>query len=245
MKKWIIGCYRRLSADEIQGEGESNSVINQKKIVDDYLSDKKDIKIYKYYSDDGYTGTDFNRPGYNEMLDDIKNKRINGVIIKDLSRLGRNYIEVGNFIDEIVPKYRLRFISVNDSVDSYLNPNVMDSLEIPFKNLMNESYSRDSSKKMRSSLKASKKAGNFIGKVAPYGYIKDENDGHKFVLDEDAAKIVKKIFNLALKGVSKKNIAKELNDNHILTPSQYLKERINMIFLLLLRNGRLRLLIIF
>ena len=230
MKKWIIGCYRRLSADEIQGEGESNSVINQKKIVDDYLSDKKDIKIYKYYSDDGYTGTDFNRPGYNEMLDDIKNKRINGVIIKDLSRLGRNYIEVGNFIDEIVPKYRLRFISVNDSVDSYLNPNVMDSLEIPFKNLMNESYSRDSSKKMRSSLKASKKAGNFIGKVAPYGYIKDENDGHKFVLDEDAAKIVKKIFNLALKGVSKKNIAKELNDNHILTPSQYLKERIKYDF---------------
>lgn len=175
MRKWIVGVYRRLSADEIlENENESNSVANQKRIIDNFLLDKKDIKVYKYYSDDGYTETDFNRPGYREMLDDIKNKKINGIIIKDLSRLGRNYIEVGDFIDKIVPKYRLRFISVNDNVDSYINPSALDSLEIPFKNLMNESYSRDSSKKMRSSLKASKKAGNFIGKIAPYGYLKKQ-----------------------------------------------------------------------
>ena len=231
MKKWIVGVYRRLSADEIQNnESESNSVANQKKIIDNYLLDKKDIKVYKYYSDDGYTGTDFNRPGYKEMLEDIKCKKINGIIIKDLSRLGRNYIEVGDFIDKIVPKYRLRFISVNDNVDSYINPSALESLEIPFKNLMNESYSRDSSKKMRSSLKASKKAGNFIGKIAPYGYLKDKDDGHKFIVDDDAAKVVKKIFDMALKGMSKKNIAKELNDNHILTPSLYQKEIIGYDF---------------
>lgn len=230
MKKWIVGVYRRLSADEVNEEGESNSVANQKKLIDNYLIDKSDIKVYKYYCDDGYTGTDFNRPGYKEMLEDIQNKKINGIIIKDLSRLGRNYIEVGDFIDEIVPKYRLRFISVNDNVDSYKNPNVMESLEIPFKNLMNESYSRDTSKKMRSSLKASKKSGNFIGKVAPYGYIKDSEDGHKFIIDEDSAGVVKKIFDMALKGTSKIKIAKELNDNHIPTPSNYLRDRIKYDF---------------
>ena len=195
MKKWILGIYRRRSFDE-KGEEESNSVVNQKKLIDDYLVDKNDIIIYKDYVDDGYTGTDFNRPAYKRMLNDIKKKKINGIIVKDLSRLGRNYIEVGNFIDEIVPEYGLRFISVNDNVDSFKNPNVMDSLEIPFKNLMNESYSKDSSKKMRSSLKASKKSGNFIGKTAPFGYLKDPDDVHKLIIDKDAANIVKRIFDL-------------------------------------------------
>lgn len=132
MKKWKIGIYRRRSFDE-NCEGESNSVANQQKLIDDYLLDKDDIIVYKSYVDDGYTGTDFNRPGYKQMLNDIKKQKINGVIVKDLSRLGRNYIEVGNFIDEIIPEYNLRFISVNDNVDSFKNPNIMDSLEIPLK----------------------------------------------------------------------------------------------------------------
>lgn len=224
MKKWTLGVYRRRSFDE-KGEEESNSVINQKKLIDDYLVDKNDIIIYKDYVDDGYTGTDFNRPAYKRMLNDIKKKKINGIIVKDLSRLGRNYIEVGNFIDEIVPEYGLRFISVNDNVDSFKNPNVMDSLEIPFKNLMNESYSKDSSKKMRSSLKASKKSGNFVGKTAPFGYLKDPKDGHKLIIDKDASNIIKRIFDLALKGKSKQEIVEELTNNNILTPSVYLKEK--------------------
>lgn len=224
MKKWTLGIYRRRSFDE-KGEEESNSVVNQKKIINDYLLDKNDIIIYKDYVDDGYTGTDFNRPGYKKMLDDIKKRKINGVIVKDLSRLGRNYIEVGNFIDEIIPEYKLRFISVNDSVDSYKNPNVMDSLEIPFKNLMNESYSKDSSKKMRSALKATKNSGNFVGKTAPFGYLKDPEDNHKLIIDKEAAEVVKRIFDLALKGKSKQEIIEELNDNNILTPSVYLKNK--------------------
>lgn len=224
MKKWIFGAYRRRSFDE-RNDGESNSVINQKKIIEDHLVDKSDIIVYKYYVDDGYTGTDFNRPGYKEMLNDIKKGKINGVIVKDLSRLGRNYIEVGNFIEEIIPEYGLRFISVNDNVDSYIDSNIMDSLEIPFKNLMNESYSKDSSKKMRTSLKSSKKSGNYIGKIAPYGYLKDPDDSHKLIVDKEAADNVKKIFLLALKGNSKQEIIKELKDNHILTPSVYLKTK--------------------
>ena len=158
------------------------------------------------------------------MLNDIKKQKINGVIVKDLSRLGRNYIEVGNFIDEIIPEYNLRFISVNDNVDSFKNPNIMDSLEIPFKNLMNECYSKDSSQKMRTSLKASKNSGNFIGKIAPYGYLKDPEDSHKLIIDEDAAKNVKRIFALALKGKSKQEIIEELTTNHILTRIINLKE---------------------
>lgn len=224
MKKWIFGAYRRRSFDE-RNEGESNSVINQKKIIEDYLVDKDDIIVYKYYVDDGYTGTDFNRPGYKEMLNDIRKKKINGVIVKDLSRLGRNYIEVGNFIEEIIPDYRLRFISVNDNVDAYKDSNLMDTLEIPFKNLMNESYSKDTSKKMRTSLKSSKKSGNYIGKIAPYGYLKDPEDSHKLIIDKEAAENVKKIFSLALKGKSKQEIIKELQESHIATPSIYLKNR--------------------
>ncbi|MBE6153223.1 MAG: recombinase family protein [Firmicutes bacterium] len=226
MKKWKLAIYRRRSFDE-KREEESNSVTNQKKLIDDFLIEKKDLIICNDYVDDGYTGTDFNRPGYKKMLNDIRNGKINAVIVKDLSRLGRNYIQVGDFIDEIIPQYNLRFISINDNVDSYENPNTMSSLEIPLKNLMNEGYSKDSSKKMRTSLNASKKAGNFVGKVAPYGYIKDPEDKHKFLIDKDAAKIVKKIFDLVLKGYSKQEIAKELNNNHIITPSTYLKEKLN------------------
>ena len=127
--------YQRLSADE--GEEESNSVKNQKILMDYYLKNNKDIKIYKQYIDDGYTGTDFDRPAYKEMLNDIEKGKIDGIIVKDLSRLGRNYILVGNFIEDIIPKYKLRFISVNDNVDSYLNPESLKSLIIPFKNLLN------------------------------------------------------------------------------------------------------------
>ena len=224
MKKWILGEYQRLSADEY-GVEESNSIVNQRKIIKYYLSDKKDIKIYKCYVDDGYTGTDFNRPGFKQMMKDIESGKINGVIIKDLSRLGRNYIQVDNFIEEIVPYYNLRFISVNDNVDSYINPDFMSSLEIPFKSLMNEGYAKDTSKKMRSSLIATKKSGDYVGKYAPFGYLKDKDDCHKLVIDEDAAKVVKKIFNLALKGKSKQEIIEELNRKNILTPSVYLLER--------------------
>ena len=212
--------YQRLSADE--GEEESNSVKNQKILMDYYLKNNKDIKIYKQYIDDGYTGTDFDRPAYKEMLNDIEKGKIDGIIVKDLSRLGRNYILVGNFIEDIIPKYKLRFISVNDNVDSYLNPESLKSLIIPFKNLLNESYSSDSSKKIRSSLKASKKSGNFIGRMAPFGYKKDDNDIHLLVIDEDAAKVVKKIFSLALEGNSKVYIAEYLNKKNVLTPSKYL-----------------------
>ena len=193
-----------------------------KRIISNYLADCENIIIEDYYYDDGYSGTNFNRPEFMRMMQDVRTGRVNGIIVKDLSRLGRNYILVGNFIEDIIPKYNLRFISVNDNVDSYLNPESLESLIISFKNLLNESYSSDSSKKIKSSLKASKKSGNFIGRMAPYGYKKDDNDIHLLVIDEDAAKVLKKIFSLALEGNSKVYIAEYLNKKNVLTPSKYL-----------------------
>ena len=222
MDKWIVGGYLRLSNDDNDFE-ESNSIKNQRDILNQFFKDQKNMKLYKFYIDDGYTGTDFNRPGFQELMSDIKNSKINTVVVKDLSRVGRNYIEVGNFIERVIPLYNLRFISINDNVDSYLNPLSMNSQEIPFKNLINEAYAKDISKKVRSAFKIRKEKGDFIGVIAPYGYIKDPKDKHKFLVDKEAAKIIKKIFKFALRGYSRQEIIKYLNDYNVLTPSAYLK----------------------
>lgn len=226
MTKWIVGGYLRLSNDDNLLE-ESNSIVNQRDILNQFLKNQSDMKLYKFYVDDGYTGTDFNRPGFQELMADIKDAKINSVIVKDLSRIGRNYIEVGNFVEEIVPLYKLRFMSINDNVDSVLNPQSLTSLEIPFKNLINEAYAKDISKKVRSALRIRKQKGDFIGVVAPYGYIKNPYDKHKIIVDKEASNIVKKIFNLALSGKSRQEIVAYLNDYHILTPSSYMKIRNN------------------
>lgn len=226
MKKWKFGTYQRRSFDDGEAE-ESNTIINQRKIIEDYLIDKKDIAVYKEYSDDGFTGTDFYRPGFQKMMEDITRGKINGVIVKDLSRIGRNYIEVGDFIDEIVPRYNLRLIAINDNIDSYLNPECMNNIDIPIRNLMNENYAKDASKKMRSSLIASKKSGNFIGNIAPYGYLKDPDDYHKLIIDKEVADIIKYIFSQVLEGKSKTEIAEILNRKHIPTPSKYLNSKYN------------------
>ena len=223
MSKWRVGIYLRLSSDDDDDKLESNSITNQRSLINYHLSDMKDISVYKCYADDGYTGTDFDRPAFQEMMDDIRNKKINCVIVKDLSRLGRNYINVGHFIDDTLPRYKIRFIAVNDNVDSYLRPESMNSLEVYFKNLMNESFAKDISKKVRTSFEISKKNGNFIGVVAPFGYLKDPDDCHKFIVDKEAEKIIKNIFKMALNGISRQDIVKELNQNHIPTPAKYMK----------------------
>lgn len=203
MSKWKIGIYLRLSSDD-SDKDESNSIINQRNMIMYYLKDYKDIKVYKEYIDDGYTGTDFNRPGIQQLIEDIYSKKINAVIVKDSSRLGRNYIKVGEFFEKIISKFDVRFISINDRVDSYLDPESMTSLEMSIKTLMNEGYSKDTSNKIRSSFASSKKHGNFIGTAAPFGYVKDEEDCHKFIIDKDAAEVVKMIFNMVIEGKSKK-----------------------------------------
>ena len=220
MSKWKAAVYLRLSSDD-GDKAESNSITNQKKLIKMFISKEKNIEVFDYYIDDGYSGTDFNRPDFGRLLKDMKNEKINTVIVKDLSRLGRNYIEVGHYIEEFFPLYNIRFIAINDNVDSFKDPKSTTNIIVPFKNLMNDEYARDISNKVRSVLNTKRLNGEFIGMSAPYGYLKDPKDKHKFIVDKTASKVVKKIFEMALNGKSKKQITEYLNKNNIEPPALY------------------------
>ena len=221
MQKYKVGAYLRLSKEEFNNEKESNSITNQKLIIDNYLKEHKEYKLVDYYIDDGYSGTTFDRPQYKRMLKDIVEGKVNTIIVKDLSRFGRNHIESDNYIENILPGYNVRFISIIDEIDSFKNPKSVSSIEIPLKNLMNDQYARDISEKVRSTLKIKQLNGEFIGVTAPYGYLKNSKDKHKFIIDKEASYVVKKIFNMILLGNSRKEIAEHLNSKNILTPSLY------------------------
>ena len=175
IKKWYVGVYTRRSFDDME-DTESNTITNQKNMITEYIKNDSNIVIVEYYVDDGYTGTNFDRPGFQDMLSDIKSGRINTIIVKDLSRLGRNYIEVGKYIEEVFPIYDLRIIAINDNVDSYLNPESINSLIIPIKNLMNENYSQDLSKKVSSAYETMAKKGLYVSGTSPYGYTFDPEE---------------------------------------------------------------------
>jgi DNA invertase Pin-like site-specific DNA recombinase/ssDNA-binding Zn-finger/Zn-ribbon topoisomerase 1 len=220
MKKWKIAAYLRLSSDD-GDKTESNSIGNQRNIIKQFINNNEFNSSVNYYIDDGYSGTTFERPDFNKMLNDIKDNKINCIIVKDLSRLGRNYIEVGKYIDEIFPSYNIRFIAINDNVDTYKDPKSTSNVIVPFKNLMNDEYARDISNKVRSVLDNKKEQGKFIGSYAPYGYQRDPNDKYKFIIDKEPAKVIKKIFSMILSGKSKKEIVNELNSLQIPTPRVY------------------------
>ena len=175
MKKWNIAAYLRLSSDD-GDKAESNSIGNQRSIVKQYINSNKLCSSIKYYIDDGYSGTTFDRPDFKKMVDDIKNNKVNCIIVKDLSRLGRNYIEVGKYIDEIFPSYNIRFIAINDNIDTGKDPKSASSIIVPFKNLMNDEYARDISQKVRSVLDSKKGQGKFIGSYELYGYLRAFKD---------------------------------------------------------------------
>ncbi len=203
---------------------ESNSVTSQKTLLNEFIEEHNDLAIYDTYIDDGFTGTDFNRPSFQRLLEDMKSGNINCVIVKDLSRLGRNYIEVGNYIEQVFPLFNIRFIAVNDNVDSFKNPASTNTILVPFKNLINDEYCRDTSIKIRTSLNGKKKKGEFIGAFASYGYVKNPKDKHKLVIDEVAADIVRKIFDWNVnEGLGKIAICHRLNDLGILNPTGHKK----------------------
>ena len=226
MKKWNVGIYLRLSSDD-GDKSESNSIGNQRSLIKRFISNDKELKIIDYYVDDGYSGTTFDRPDFERMMRDTKSNKIDCIIVKDLSRLGRNYIEVGNYIEKEFPRYGVRFIAINDNVDSFKDPKSVNNVIVPFKNLMNDEYARDISNKVRSVLDNKRINGQFIGSTAPYGYIRDPNDKYKFKIDTKAAKVVKKIFSMIIDGKSRKEVADELNSLNILTPALYKNEETN------------------
>lgn len=222
-KKYNGAIYLRLSKEDgdvaAGSRQESNSISNQKNLVQDYLESQKDIEVVSVRIDDGYSGVDFNRPEFQAMMKDIRDRKVDCVIVKDLSRFGRNYIEVGRYIEKIFPILGVRFIAINDNYDS-INENNSE-IVTAFKNLVNDSYIRDLSVKIRSNLEAKRKKGEFTGSFAAYGYRKSETNKGQLVVDEFAAGVVRDIFNMKLSGMSPGAIADKLNDSHILSPMEY------------------------
>jgi len=209
----ITALYCRLSRDD-ELSGDSNSIVNQKQILGDYAK-RHGFYNCRFYVDDGYSWTNFERPDFQRMLADIESGEVKTVIVKDMSRFGRNYIMVGYYTEILFPKAKIRFIAVNDSVDSECEA---DSDFTPFRNIINEWYAKDTSKKVRAVLRAKGNSGKHLSAVPPYGYMKDPNDKTKWIVDEEAAKVVKEIFRLFLEGNGVKVIAKILTANNVDTP---------------------------
>ena len=211
--------YARLSRDD-GDKLESDSITNQKALIRDFLSKHPEIHVVSEKTDDGYSGVNFDRPAFQEMMNEIRSGKVNCVVVKDLSRFGRNYIEAGNYIERVFPFMGVRFIAINDSYDS-LDKNQSDSLIIPFKNLINDAYCKDISVKIRSQLEIKRKKGQFIGAFAVYGYLKDEEDHNKLVVDTYASEVVRAIFKWKLEGMSQGRIADKLNMQGVLCPMEY------------------------
>lgn len=226
--QYQAAAYVRLSKEDlISASGartESNSISNQKQLILDFVKDKADIQIVSIREDDGYTGTDYDRPDFQRMMDDIRAGIVNCVIVKDLSRFGREYINAGKYIDRLFPYYGVRLISINDGIDT-ITRNSSDDFNIMVKNLMNDNYCRDISIKIRSQLQVKRKNGEFIGAFAPYGYEKSVEDKNKLVIDLYAAEVVRDIFRWKLEGINQDAIARRLNEQGILSPMEYKKSK--------------------
>ena len=207
--------YCRLSVDD-GNFGGSVSIETQKILLEQYCQDHK-ITDYKFYCDDGCSGTNFDRPSFKKMLSDIDEGKINLVIVKDLSRFGRNYVEAGMYVQRFTDS-NIRFIAADDNYDSLVNS---DDLLFPIKNVVNEMYARDVSKKTKAAKKAKARDGQFIGSKAPFGYKIDPNDRHHLIVDEPAAQVVKRIFRLASEGVGYNKMAKIFREEKVLTPIAY------------------------
>ncbi|MCD8150522.1 MAG: recombinase family protein [Clostridiales bacterium] len=212
--------YIRLSMED-SGKVNGYSLENQEKLVCDYIKHCQDMELYKLYVDNGFSGTKFERPAFDEMMQDMKSGKINCIVVKDLSRLGRNYLEAGNYLEQIFPFFRVRFISINDGYDSN-SPNMADeALIIPLKNIINEGYARDISVKVTTAVEAKKKQGKYLGKYPPFGYLKDPGDKNHLLVDEEASAVVKRIFTLRDSGMPLGAIAKLLNNEGVPSPMRY------------------------
>jgi len=219
-KTYHYAAYMRLSREDGDG-GESNSITNQRAIIKGFVQ-SRGVTIEKEYIDDGYTGMNFDRPGFKELLEDIKNNVVNTVVVKDLSRFGRNFTEVGRYLEQLFPVWGVRFIAIHDLHDSAKNDAAADTLTIAFKNLLNEGYCRDISTKIKATFDMKRRNGDFIGNIAPYGYVKNPENHNKLLIEESSAKIVRMIFDLKIEGMNNGRIADYLNSLGIPSPMERL-----------------------
>ena len=217
-KTYNVGIYIRLSREDDDKVMESESITNQKSLLLQYVKENH-LMVYDTYIDDGYSGTNFDRPEFNRLLNDIEFGRVNMVITKDMSRLGRDYIGTGNLIEKYFPEHNVRYIAVTDNIDTFLDSSNNDIA--PFKAIMNDMYAKDISKKIKSSLRAKQKEGKWVGGRAPFGYSKDLENKNHLVINKEQAIVVRKIFKMCLDGLSFYNIAKKLTNERVKTPAQY------------------------
>ena len=212
--------YARLSVLETRDRKDSEALQNQKALIREYIQGQKGLKLLSIFEDNGETGTNFRRPGFEAMMETVCAGKANCIVVKDLSRFGRDYIEAGNYLDHVFPSMGVRFISIGDGYDS-ADATTADCLIVALKNLMNQVYSKDISRKSGSILREKIKRGEFIGGYASYGYIKDPEDKHRIIVDPEAAEVVRAIFQKRLEGASNAAITRWLNDSGILSPCCY------------------------
>ena len=215
-KIYRAAIYVRLSKEDgdlsSSAKMESNSISNQKALILDFLKDKKDIEVVSVRVDDGYSGSNFERPAFQAMLEDIRRGIVDCVVVKDLSRFGREYIDSGKYIERLFPALGVRFIAINDNYDSLQGKNQADEIIIPFKNLINDAYCRDISIKIRSNLEIKRKKGECVTPFVAFGYQKVKADKHKLEIDPVAGSVVQDIFKMKLQGMSQDAIANRLNE---------------------------------
>ncbi len=217
---WNTCGYVRLSREDGDKE-ESNSVTGQKDLIRDYMTRHPELRECGMKVDDGFTGSNFDRPAFQEMMAEVKAGKINCIVVKDLSRFGRDHLKAGEYLEQIFPFLGVRFIAINDNYDSLNSNSESDELIVPFKNLINEAYCRDTSIKIRSQLEIKRKRGDFIGSFAVFGYRKDPADHHRLLVDDYAADVVRDIFQWKLEGLSAGDIAVRLSTAGIPTPMDY------------------------
>ena len=210
--------YVRLSVEDNDNKG--NSIENQKLILDDYIAHNSDMRLVDVYIDNGATGTNFQRPEFQRMIDDVEKGKIDCVIVKDLSRLGRNSIDTGFYIDRYFPEKKVRFIAVNDNFDTEALSNG-DEMLLYIKNIINEAYALDIGKKIKTQARQAMRDGQYVGARPKYGYLKDPNDCHKLIVNPETAPVVRLIFELFNGGTAMNEICLQLNERHIPTPSVY------------------------
>ncbi|MDR2889712.1 MAG: recombinase family protein, partial [Lachnospiraceae bacterium] len=229
---WSLGKYIRLSKEDlVRGKAGSNAVIsnsvaNQKKLLEEYYQGHiAEFGNAIEYIDDGYSGTDIDREGFQRLLADITSRKINCVIVKDLSRLSRNYSDAGRLIEDLFVRMRVRFISLSEGIDSYKNPDSISGLLVPITNVINDNFCYMTSRKIRQVLDYKRRNGDFIGSFAAYGYRKNPEDRHRLLVDEEAAEVVKGIYDWFLDGMSKNAIVHRLNAQGIACPSLYKRKQ--------------------
>ena len=219
---WNVALYVRLSRED-GDKRESDSVVNQKKLLNYYIENHEEFLSSSFYIDENYTGTNFDRPGFKRMIKDVKGGNINCIIVKDLSRLAREYIGAGHYLENVLPKYNCRFISILDDVDTKTNPDSVTDLMVRIKSLLHDYNSQRISINVRATKDAQRREGKYITPLAPFGYKKDPDSKHKLIVDEIARPIIENIYDWYLSGMGYIRIAQKLNELGIATRSQYRK----------------------